>query len=368
MKELFDKYYKRLAHEAMLKAAVCGILVGFAVDFVLALVTWFAVGSFKLWFVVALGAGVLVGIIFAFIMYFAKFRPNPKAVARRLDSMGLEERLITMMEFENDNSYIATIQREDAKSKLHRIDAKSIKFSVAKGLIIATAIVAAFGLSMTTVNALAANTNLFPSGSDLGGEDNTINEFSVTYEVYGGEGGEILCVDESEIGDFQIVNRGENTKMVYAEPEEGWVFYQWREYLGVDEKGLSVYKDLGDTPERMEVNVQHDILIIAVFVESESGEGEETPDPDEEADESDETEDDPEEQDPNAPPNKDMPQDGYDINVDNRFRDGNSDYAPMYPEYSDAMSDELQNPNNSSRRNDIGSRYRDSLTPSDNFG
>ena len=40
VKELFDKYYSRLAREGILKALFCGLIVGFAVNFVVAFIAW----------------------------------------------------------------------------------------------------------------------------------------------------------------------------------------------------------------------------------------------------------------------------------------------------------------------------------------
>ena len=41
VKELFDKYYSRLAREGMLKALFCGLIVGFAVNIVVAFTAWY---------------------------------------------------------------------------------------------------------------------------------------------------------------------------------------------------------------------------------------------------------------------------------------------------------------------------------------
>ncbi|MCH5164703.1 MAG: hypothetical protein J1F36_06790, partial [Clostridiales bacterium] len=120
-KKLFDKYYSRLAREAMLKAFIIGFIAGFAVNIVIAFVTLFFT-DFKLWFVVALGAGIIVTAITALLLYFKAFKPTTKKIASRIDSLGLEERLITMTELENDESYIAMRQREDAKAKLNEVN------------------------------------------------------------------------------------------------------------------------------------------------------------------------------------------------------------------------------------------------------
>lgn len=88
------------------------------------------------------------------IFYYKKFRPTTKDVARRIDRLGLEERIITMTELEKDESYIAMRQREDAKRKLGAVDAKQIRFRFSTAAAVVAAICAVLGVSMTTVTDL----------------------------------------------------------------------------------------------------------------------------------------------------------------------------------------------------------------------
>ena len=126
VKELFDKYYSRLAREGMLKALFCGLIVGFAVNFAVAFTAWYY-GWNGLWW--ALGAWVVVTAATTPLFYIKKFKPSAKEVAERLDRLGLEERMITMTELEQDDSYIAFRQREDAKLQLEAVERKRIKLA-----------------------------------------------------------------------------------------------------------------------------------------------------------------------------------------------------------------------------------------------
>ena len=245
-KKLFDKYYSRLAREAMLKAFIIGFIAGFAVNIVIAFVTLFFT-DFKLWFVVALGAGIIVTAITALLLYFKAFKPTTKKIASRIDSLGLEERLITMTELENDESYIAMRQREDAKAKLNEVNSKSIKFVIARSLIVAVAIFGVVGLAMTSINALTGFgiidwSKIFPqrlSPSDY---------VTVTYLISGK--GEI----EGETLQRNIV-KGNSATPVVAVAADGWAFVGWTDNVNL--------------PERNDANLQTDLTVTAVFEEVE---------------------------------------------------------------------------------------------------
>jgi hypothetical protein len=102
----FKKHHKRIVNEAIIKSALCGLAIGFAIDFLLALASWlFAFGNMWIALGAGLGSAALAGVLF----YFFKFRPTPQYIARRIDRLGLEERLTTMMELQNDDSYIASV-------------------------------------------------------------------------------------------------------------------------------------------------------------------------------------------------------------------------------------------------------------------
>ncbi|MCH5164174.1 MAG: hypothetical protein J1F36_04080 [Clostridiales bacterium] len=258
-KKLFDKYYSRLAREGMLKALLCGIVIGFAVDFVIALVTWFIPGL-DIGYAIALVAGLVVGVIAAIIFYHKAFKPTTKKIARRIDSLGLEERLITMTELENDESYIAMRQREDAQAKLNEVNSKSIRFVIAKSLIIAAVVVGVVGLSMTTVNALAG-AGLMPNPNQIGNPDwDEPPTAMVSYIVDNDDAGWI----DGEAD--QVVYIGDNAASVLAVANEGYVFVEWKE-------------DKYTSPERNDYNITGDVTYTAVFEELEyGGSSDSTPD------------------------------------------------------------------------------------------
>lgn len=249
--DIFKKYRRRLVIEGVLKSALWGLAAGFAVIFFSALGCWLG-GYLKIWLPVVLG--VATGLACGIVLYFTRFKPTVKDVARRVDGLGLEERLITMIELQNDPSFIAAKQREDANAKLSGVSSKSIKFGISALTIAVAAALFVFAAGMTTVTGLAA-VGIIPSGNTLlpGASDKFIE---VTYIV--DEGGEIS--GEAE----QLVLPGEDAEPVLAVAEDGWIFMGWDDGIAApyrSDKGISeplivtaMFERVDDADEDPELN------------------------------------------------------------------------------------------------------------------
>ena len=94
---VFRDYYSRLRREGFIKALLWGLAIGFFAAFITAFATWMS--YFKGFY---LTVGILVGVtaVCTVALYFLFFKPTAKDVARRVDKLGLEERLIPMLELE----------------------------------------------------------------------------------------------------------------------------------------------------------------------------------------------------------------------------------------------------------------------------
>lgn len=248
--KLFEKYYKRVSREGKTKAVICGLIVGFTAMFITALVFWLT-GFKYFWLAIVplvLGAGISIPLFYRFI-----FKPTSNAVAARIDELGLEERMITMNQYKDDNSYMAQRQREDAIKALGTVSEGLIKAVVSAPLVIALCCAIAFGSGMTTVSALAS-AGVISSGPGLFedfGEDDPVF-YDVTYEVQGE--GEI-------IGEFaQRVERNKDAEAVMAVPADGYAFSYWSDGL--------------EDPYRQDVEIDSDITVTAVFMPLQDGEGE----------------------------------------------------------------------------------------------
>lgn len=250
--KLFKDYYSRLAKEGFIKALMCGLIIGFAVMFLSAAIFWFT-GFNKFWLSIVLWAASTV--VATPLFYRFKFRPTAKAIAMRVDELGLEERILTMNQLEGDDSYIAMKQREDAIKALNSVNAKNIKIAVSIPLVIALSIIAVFGMGMTTVTALSSNGSL-PGPNEIIGSLADPEYFEVVFEAEG-EG-----LIEAE--PVQIIESGNATVPVTAVPEPGWMFTGWSTEFAAAEGFL----DNVMNPTLQITNVTQDMIFIAIFEEA----------------------------------------------------------------------------------------------------
>ena len=249
MGKLFKEYYSRLAKEGFLKALFGGLIVGASVAFVAAFTFWF-LGVKQYW--ISLILLVAAAAVTTSILYYKKFRPSTKAIAKRLDELGLEERMLTMTQLEGDDSYIAMRQREDALQAMNTLNPKLVKMMISASVIVTLSVTCAFGLGMTTVSGLSAE-GIIPSGKELVagmfGEESDAETFELTYGVQANSKNEAGGVVEGKTS--QRVAAGEDGETVIAVPEEDWVFVAWSD--GVMEAA------------RTDENVSGHIEVYAIF-------------------------------------------------------------------------------------------------------
>lgn len=241
-KGIFDSYYARLSKEGFIKSLLCGLGVAAGVLCVVAFGLWMS-GAKGFWIAIIAWAAALF--IATPLFYFVKFRPTTKEMAKRVDMLGLEERILTMTELEGDDSFIAMKQREDAKNALAKVNASLLKFAVSVPLIIAVCAVTVLGSGLTTVSALA-DAGVIKPGKDIL-DDGKVEFVDVVYSVDDDMHGFIE-------GDFiQRVEKGSDCVGVLAVAEDGWVFKKWSDGL--------------EEPFRQDVKVTADVEFVAIFQE-----------------------------------------------------------------------------------------------------
>lgn len=246
----FSNQQAKLKLDALVKSLLSGLVVGFSANFVASAITWFLPTGFGLW--ISLGTLVLATAVATVIFYFKAFYPTVIKSARRLDRLGLEERLITMVEYEKDESYIAEVQRLDAQRVLDTVESKSIKIKIRKLIWIPLIIAGVMGSSMTTVATLA-DLGIIKTGNELIEEmlpDEREVFCAVTYDVE--EGGSI----DGEAD--QLVLKGQDASAVTAIPDDGFVFLEW--------------SDGFKKPYRSDKAIEKDLEVFAVFEPAEDGE------------------------------------------------------------------------------------------------
>lgn len=232
---LFRKYHKRIAREGIMKSLLYGLIVGSCALLVSSLVCWFFGFRGGLW--LSIGLFVLGVTVTSFLLYFLKFRPTTKQIAVRVDALGLEERLLTMLELEGDDSYIATLQREDAIRAMGTVDSMLLKIVVSVSLIVALTVSLVVGLAGGTTISSLYYADAIPSGISLVKGEEEHFTFVCNYSVGTGidTGDIVLWTREWADGQEEAtvvkepfeVTEGENAPAVYALPARGYIFVIW---------------------------------------------------------------------------------------------------------------------------------------------
>lgn len=155
------EYYSQLVFEGAVRSAILGSSIAFFVGFIV-----FVIGSFTAQNVLLLGLIIISAVLFITIVisYLFLFRPSMKTVAKRIDVLGFEERVVTMLELENDDGYIAEVQRQNTKEILSKFSLKLFDSSkLIKPLLILLVTMllmgSSIGLMYTKVNAVNQQNN-----------------------------------------------------------------------------------------------------------------------------------------------------------------------------------------------------------------
>ncbi len=236
--DVMKKFRRRILRGAILKSALAALIIASGVLLVTALASWIFGFKEGIWLAIGLFALSFAGA--ALLFFFFKYRPTAKDVASKIDAIGLEERLITMMELEGDDSYIARLQRADAKAALAKADHTLIKVAASVALCAVVGVSALFGVGALTVDSLYV-AGVIPSAVEAAEYAAAEHDFNVSYTVaqkggkiyYRGEDG--IMVDEEynklEVTGKIVVHEGEDAPSVIAVPDPGYAFAGWSDGL-----------------------------------------------------------------------------------------------------------------------------------------
>ena len=163
MKQTFKKFLSKLVFEGLLKSFIASAVIAFGACVATAVLTWMLAPELW-WTVFVVFGGVMV--ISVPLFFFLRYRPSMESVAARVDRLGFNERAITMLELENENTFFANIQRADAIAKIESIKPSGLRLSVSMPAVIAMASVFIASAAFTVVGALS-NDGIVPSGKEL---------------------------------------------------------------------------------------------------------------------------------------------------------------------------------------------------------
>ncbi len=346
------RYGARVKREAVLKALLIGLTAGASAATLTELISWFV--GFKEGLYVALGLLVVITTVLTVALYFAKFRPSAKAVAARIDGIGLEERVLTMMGMEGNDSYIAKAQREDTRQVLEKTKHTMLKFNVAASLIIAVTVMCFVMTRMTALSGLAY-AGIIPSGPELLNRSK-VNVYYVNYTVRDEEAGKIYYVtghwEQPELfGDRVEVAEGEDAPAVIAVANEGYVFTGW--------------SDGAVDPLRQDAALKGNVDVFALF-RSIADDVEDDADPESDGISAPQTQSPPPQSsdDPNGGGNN--PSDGSGSGrTENRNQivDGSTYYGDNYGDAMNEAYDSMNGENVDNNYKDAASGYLDALDP-----
>lgn len=120
-----EKFKRKIMLEVLIKSLAIGTSIGGCLASIIAIICKICGVDISVVFY------ILMGIVLAAlgsVMFYFILKPNDKAIARRLDKqLNLNEKAITMVEYQESQDQMAVLQREDAKSVLENIPVKKFK-------------------------------------------------------------------------------------------------------------------------------------------------------------------------------------------------------------------------------------------------
>lgn len=125
MENVLIEFKKKAKKQNIIKAGLCSVAISllFNIPFLIA----FWIMDYKYKFIVCAGI-FIVGISVLFpVLYFKKFKYTEIQLAKRIDDLGLEERVLTMIELKDNNSFIAKKQKEDTLNILKTVEVNDLK-------------------------------------------------------------------------------------------------------------------------------------------------------------------------------------------------------------------------------------------------
>lgn len=262
-KNEFKELYKRYLLKFYLKTGFISALIALSALLLSSIIFW-VLGSKLYWISFIVFAVVLLG---AFGLIVATKKPTEKGFYSSLEELDLSQRAITMYEYQDDDSLMARIQRENAKESIKNKNSKGFSYMAPLELIVTTAIIFALAVGCSIASGMAAH-KIIPSAAEVinkvvDPEKDDVPEYEVVFEIEG---------DGYIDGDiFQLVKEGDSSVGVTAVPEEGWYFYSWGHYSEVFDTILT--DDMNWSPEdhdpyRQIDGVNKNVTYYAVFKEA----------------------------------------------------------------------------------------------------
>lgn len=154
---LLKAYRRKCTVQALIKSLVPALIAGFALSIIVSAIS-FALSCNILWIALVVWAASTAG--FTVLFYFKIFKTDMRETASRVDEIGLDERVITMVEFAGRDDVISRKQRQDTETVLQSVNPKQMKFGFTKvfiAFLVILAIVAVTSVFMMSYSTVRAN-------------------------------------------------------------------------------------------------------------------------------------------------------------------------------------------------------------------
>ncbi len=156
MRDIITKYTKKIKNESIIKSAISGSSLGISIGLIVAIISIIVDYQFVLLSVILT---IIVSIICSFIFYYKVYKIDVKQIATRLDELGLHERVITALEYEEVDSYIIKAQKEDTIKVLEQIKQEQIKMKFNKLPIALVIILSLLSINFNVISVVSHESN-----------------------------------------------------------------------------------------------------------------------------------------------------------------------------------------------------------------
>lgn len=248
IKTALKPFKRRLTAEALLRAALSAGLIAAGTAVVAGVIhillpwlipeLWIMLGSTGI-FAVSLG-----------LLFLLRYRPTKRDLAKRLDGLGLSERVETMLELEHSEAPAARLQREDTVARLQTIPQKALQMRVSR----VKALLCALLVALTAVLLAAPEVDLI-SRHDIINRLNQLLEDSQVEDDLREDLSEIIDELEDKLDrDKDQQNYAENLQNAQNDIQERVDQEVTRDEIGQALQGFEDLKELGETIQKGDKN------------------------------------------------------------------------------------------------------------------
>lgn len=125
MENVLIEFKKKAKKQNIIKAGLCSVAISLLFNILFLIAFW--IMDYKYKFIVCAGIFIIVASVLFPVLYSKKFKYTEVQLAKKIDNLGLEERVLTMIELKDNDSFIAKKQKEDTLNALKTVETNDLK-------------------------------------------------------------------------------------------------------------------------------------------------------------------------------------------------------------------------------------------------